>query len=114
MYGCTFGCGQGGGTPRMDTFNEKPQPCPHLNEGREKASTRMSVSQRAIAQTKRPKPRYVARAKVNGGWTNIGAAWDVRSGEDALSVQLNSLPIGFDGRFILLPPLEATEPAPTE
>jgi hypothetical protein len=63
----------------------------------------------------RPKPRYVARAKVGNGWVTIGAAWDVRSGEDALSLQLTTVPLNWDGRFILLPPLENGEdPDPRE
>jgi hypothetical protein len=43
---------------------------------------------------------------VGNGWVNIGAAWDVRSGDDALSVQITTMPLGWDGRFVLLPPLE--------
>lgn len=68
----------------------------------------MSIAERATARQprQRPKPRYVARAKVGNGWVNIGAAWDVRSGEDALSVQITTMPLGWDGRFVLLPPLE--------
>jgi hypothetical protein len=64
------------------------------------------------ARTARPKPVYIARAKVNNGWQTIGAAWQFRSGEPGLSVQLNTLPINFDGRFVLLEPLENGEPEP--
>jgi len=70
----------------------------------------MSISERAIARrpqrAERPKPEYLARAKVGNGWVNIGAAWNLRSGEDGFSVKLTSIPIGFDGRFVLLRPLE--------
>lgn len=72
----------------------------------------MSITERATQRrqrTERPKPSYIARAKVGNGWVSIGAAWPVRSGEDALSVQLQTMPIGFDGRFVLLPPLDNGE-----
>lgn len=50
-------------------------------------------------------PKYQAMAKVSGGWVRIGAAWEVRSGEDALSVQLTAIPVGaWDGRFSLFVP----------
>lgn len=58
------------------------------------------------ARSSRPKPTYICRAKVGNGWTSIGAVWPLRSGEDGFSVKLNSLPIGFDGRFVCLPPRE--------
>lgn len=64
------------------------------------------------ARTTRPKPSYIARSKVGNGWLTIGAAWPFRSGEPGLSVQLNTLPINFDGRFVLLEPLEDGEPEP--
>jgi hypothetical protein len=89
-------------------------PDPHLNEAAGEREMRMSTS--TTAKRERPKPRYIARAKVNGGWQNIGAAWNFRSGEEGLSIQLNTLPINFDGRFVLLEPLpngEAPE-APQE
>lgn len=80
-----------------------------------------SISERATAtrpkRAERPQPKYIARAKVGNGWVSIGAAWAVRSGEDALSVQLQTMPIGFDGRFVLLPPLpngEAGDPPPED
>ena len=38
---------------------------------------------------------------------NIGAAWPRRSGEKGLSVKLTVIPVQFDGRFVLLPPLPA-------
>src|SRR5258708_3914276 len=78
-----------------------------------------SISERAVAarpkREARPKPVYVARAKVNGGWQTIGACWKFRSGEPGFSVQLNTLPINFDGRFVLLEPLASgEEPQPEE
>lgn len=75
----------------------------------------MSISERATARRERPKPVLVARAKVGNGWTTIGAAWNFRSGEEGYSLQLNTLPLGWDGRFVLLPPLENGEdPTPAE
>jgi len=63
----------------------------------------------------RPKPDYVARAKVGNGWVNIGAAWPLRSGEDGFSLKLTTIPLNWDGRFVLLPPLDSGEdPVPQE
>lgn len=62
-----------------------------------------TISQRAAPQQKRL-PKYHAMAKVNNGWVRIGAAWEVRSGEDALSVQITSFPVNWDGRFSLFTP----------
>jgi hypothetical protein len=66
-----------------------------------------SISQRAAeARTKtRPQPQYVARAKVDNGWVNVGAAWPLRSGEEGFSIKLTTVPLNWDGRFVLLPPL---------
>jgi hypothetical protein len=73
----------------------------------------MSISDRATARRPqrdaRPKPQYIARAKVGTGWTSIGAAWDLRSGEEGFSVKLTTIPLNWDGRFVLLPPLENGE-----
>lgn len=66
----------------------------------------MSVAQRQPAQREKRLPKYQAMAKVNGGWVRIGAAWEVRSGEDALSVQLTAIPMQWDGRFSLFLPTE--------
>jgi hypothetical protein len=69
----------------------------------------MSISERAQgrrSQRERPKPQYIARAKVGNGWVNIGAAWPLRSGEEGFSIKLTTTPLNWDGRFILLPPLE--------
>jgi hypothetical protein len=74
-----------------------------------------SISERARPRrTERPKPAYVAKAKVGNGWVNIGAAWPVRSGEDGFSVKLNTIPLNWDGRFILLTPLEASDTTASE
>ena len=62
-----------------------------------------------IARQGRPKPKYVARAKVGNGWTNIGAAWELRSGEEGYSLKLTTIPLNWDGRFVLLPPLNNEE-----
>ena len=72
----------------------------------------MSVSQRAVAvrqQRERPKPQYIARAKVGNGWVTIGACWPLRSGEDGFSIKLTTTPLNWDGRFVLLLPLETEE-----
>jgi hypothetical protein len=72
-----------------------------------------SVSERTTARRPqreaRPKPKYIARAKVGTGWTSIGAAWELRSGEDGFSLKLTTIPLNWDGRFVLLPPLENGE-----
>jgi len=66
-----------------------------------------SISERARPKrAERPKPEYLARAKVGNGWVNIGAAWNLRSGEDGFSLKLTTIPLNWDGRFVLLRPLE--------
>jgi hypothetical protein len=73
----------------------------------------MSISERAVARRpardSRPKPQYVARAKAGNGWTNIGACWPLRSGDDGFSLKLTTIPLNWDGRFVLLPPLNNEE-----
>lgn len=73
----------------------------------------MSISERAAARQpqrrERPKPEYIARAKVGNGWVSIGAAWRLRSGEEGFSLKLTTVPLNWDGRFVLLPPLENGE-----
>lgn len=56
------------------------------------------------------KPVYLAFAKVGGGWVKIGAAWRVKSGEDAFSLQIATIPLNWDGRFILAIPTASGEP----
>jgi hypothetical protein len=65
-----------------------------------------SISERATTRrTKEDRqPTYLAFAKVDGGWIRIGAAWNWRSGENGLSIQLSTLPLNFDGRFVLALP----------
>ena len=69
----------------------------------------------AVARQPREKrkPVYFARAKVGNSWVGIGAAWPLRSGEPGFSVKLTTLPLGWDGRFVLLEPLP-DDPAPEE
>jgi hypothetical protein len=72
---------------------------------------------RRIQPREKQKPKYVARAKVGQGWQTIGAAWPFRSGEDGLSLQINTIPLNWDGRFTLIPPLtndEVPEPPADE
>lgn len=72
-----------------------------------------TIGERAVRQARQRdvrKPEFVARAKVGNGWTNIGAAWTLRSGEPGYSLRLTTLPLGWDGRFILLPPLANEDP----
>jgi hypothetical protein len=72
-----------------------------------------SVSERTTARRPqreaRPQPNYIARAKVGNGWVSIGAAWNLRSGDDGFSLKLTTIPLNWDGRFVLLPPLENGE-----
>ena len=52
------------------------------------------------------KPKYVARAKqvpASDYMQTIGAAWPFREGE-GLVVKLHSLPVNWDGDFILVVP----------
>jgi hypothetical protein len=79
---------------------------------------RMSISERTTTRRPqreaRPKPQYIIRAKVGTGWVSIGAAWALRSGDDGFSVKLTSIPLQWDGRAVLLPPLENGDPVPAE
>ena len=73
----------------------------------------MSIAQQAAQNARRSreprKPDFVARAKVGNGWTNIGAAWPLKSGEPGYSLRLTTIPLNWDGRFVLLPPLPTDE-----
>lgn len=71
----------------------------------------MSMSATAIAarRQQRMKPTLIARAKVGTAWVTIGAGWPLRSGEEGFSLKLTTLPLGWDGRLVLLPPLESGE-----
>jgi hypothetical protein len=70
----------------------------------------MSVSQRAMSgrppRREPQQPDYLAFAKVNGGWFKLGAAWKTtfRNNSDGLSLQFGTLPLNWDGRFILAVP----------
>jgi hypothetical protein len=66
-----------------------------------------TISERAAQRPtrQRPQPQYIARAKVPNGWVSIGAAWPLRSGEDGYSLKLTTIPLNWDGRFVLLPPI---------
>jgi hypothetical protein len=77
---------------------------------------RMSISDRASQarlpqREARPKPQFIARAKVDNGWITIGACWPLRSGEEGFSLKLTSTPLNWDGRFVLLPPIVDEETA---
>jgi hypothetical protein len=78
----------------------------------------MSITERATARRPqrepRPKPEFVARAKVGNGWVNIGAAWPLRSGDEGYSLKLTTIPLNWDGRFVLLPPLLNDDPPADE
>jgi hypothetical protein len=67
-----------------------------------------------VDRTRRPRevrnPVYMAFAKVGGGWQKIGAAWNFRSGEEGFSIQITTMPLNWDGRFILAKLTENGEP----
>jgi uncharacterized protein (DUF736 family) len=73
------------------------------------------TSEKAIAAAPRgDKPDYVVRARQERNsrfFQTIGAAWrrQDRNGNELISVKLNSVPIAFDGSFILVPPLANEE-----
>ena len=48
-------------------------------------------------------------------WTRIGAAWLQKKGQ-GLNIELEALPLNFDGKIILMPPKDdsAETPAPAE
>jgi hypothetical protein len=70
----------------------------------------MSLTERVVQsrrqRAERPQPEFIIRAKVGAGWTSIGAAWPLRSGEKGYSFKITSIPLQWDGRAVLLPPLE--------
>lgn len=79
-----------------------------------------SISETAARNARRgrqrepKKPTLVAMAKVGNGWQRIGAAWNFKSGENGLSVQINALPLNWDGRFSLFEPEEMPADEPQE
>lgn len=77
------------------------------------ATSERAIANRRPQRAERPQPKYIARAKVGNGWVSIGAAWPLRSGDEGYSLKLTTLPLGWDGRFVLLPPLPSgEEPTP--
>jgi uncharacterized protein (DUF736 family) len=62
------------------------------------------------------KPDFIVRARQERNsklFQTIGAAWrrQDRNGSELISVKLNSVPISFDGSFILVAPLANEEDA---
>lgn len=56
-------------------------------------------------------PDFNVRVKVGEFWSTIGAAWKVKDG--GISIRLNTVPVGWDGSALMLPPKEEkSEPAP--
>jgi hypothetical protein len=74
---------------------------------------RMSISERGTPRrpqrAERPKPQFIIRAKVGGGWISIGACWPLKSGEQGFSLKITSVPLQWDGRCVMLPPLDNDE-----
>lgn len=61
-------------------------------------------------QDDRNRPDFIARARQAPGseyYTTVGAAWmkQDKNGKTFYSVKLNTMPVGFDGSFILVEPL---------
>lgn len=54
-------------------------------------------------------PKYYAFAVKERGngkkavWTRLGAAWEQQKG-GGLNVELDALPVNFDGKLVLMPP----------
>ena len=46
-------------------------------------------------------------------WTRIGVAWAHEKG-NGYSLELEALPVNFDGRLVLMPPRDDSESAPRE
>jgi hypothetical protein len=64
--------------------------------------------EKASRQEKGSKPVFNARAKTSADsdfMITIGAAWEFRDGEGYV-VKLQTLPMNWDGSFILVPPRE--------
>ena len=64
-------------------------------------------------EEKSGQPDYVARARQSADssyYVTIGAAWK-KTGEkgEFISVKINSQPVGWDGSFLLMKPLEPRE-----
>ena len=56
-------------------------------------------------------PKYYAYTVRNRGkdkravWTRIGAVWSQEKGQ-GLNIELETLPLNFDGKIVLMPPKE--------
>lgn len=77
----------------------------------------MSINERTTPrrpQREVRRPEFIARAKVGNGWINIGAAWSLKSGDEGFSLKLTSVPLNWDGRFVLVRPLATDEQLPAE
>jgi len=55
---------------------------------------------------------FVVRERQNGKkavWTRIGAVWahkEREDGNEGFSLELEAIPVNFDGRLVLMPPKE--------
>lgn len=63
------------------------------------------------AQHEKRQPDYVVRTKVGDYWVSIGVAFSaqLKDGVVGYSLKLNTLPIGFTGDCLLMPPLPDRE-----
>ena len=43
-------------------------------------------------------------------WTRIGAVWAQEKGQ-GLNIEIETLPLDFDGKIVLMPPKEKTNPS---
>ena len=63
-------------------------------------------------------PKYYAYTVRNRGkdkravWTRIGAVWAQEKGQ-GLNIELETLPLNFDGKIVLMLPKEKSAPADT-
>ena len=64
------------------------------------------------------KPKYYAYSVRNRGkdksaiWTRIGAVWSQEKGQ-GLNIDIEALPLNFDGKIVLMPPKSTTQAADT-
>ena len=66
-----------------------------------------------INMAKGDKPQFIIRAKQEPGseyMTTVGSAWKFRKGEGYV-VKIHSMPVNWDGSFIMVPPFEKEEEA---
>lgn len=74
----------------------------------------MAKVQKVEKDAEKRMPNYVARARQAPGsqfWMNVGAAWEYhnQNGEVCYSVKINNQPVGWDGSFVMVPPLPPKE-----